>query len=92
MLYVLHEGLGKLLFGGTPQRSSPPLLELKRSYYFFNKLPFLAWTEVKSLSGLARCVKRGEKTLQITKLLFFCLHLEIATRFTMKSSKSVLSK
>jgi hypothetical protein len=91
-LYVQHKGLGEVFFGGTPQRLSPPHLELQRNYYFFCKLPFLTWTEVKSPSGLARCVRRGEKILRAPKLLFFCVHPEIAARSTAKSSKSILSK
>jgi hypothetical protein len=40
-------------------------------------------------SGLARCVRRGEKTLQAAKLLFYGVHREIAARSTAKSSKSI---
>ncbi len=68
----------------TPQRFSLPLLELQRSYYFFCQLLLSAWTEVKSpfkpdVGG------EGRKILQAAKLLFYCVHHEIASRSTAKS-------
>jgi hypothetical protein len=70
----------------NPQRLSPPLLELQRSYCFFCQLLLSAWTEGTS-PFKPDVGEREEKTLQAAKLLFYCVHHEIASRSAAKSFK-----
>ncbi len=83
----------------TPlQRYSPEVVTA--SFFFLNSKGVII-SSTNSLFGLGRgkksfrpcqMCKEGRKQLQAPKLLFFCVHREIATRLTAKSSKSILSK
>jgi hypothetical protein len=48
VLYVWHEGLRKLFFRGTPQRSSPSFLELLRNFYLPCQLPIFCFDRGKN--------------------------------------------
>ncbi len=82
-----------ILWRYTPSVFTPPPLSLTPKELLFNlPTPCFAWKKVKTPLRPCQMCGEGWKTLQATKLLYYCVCCKIVTRCAAKWSKSVWSK